>query len=87
MKNEFILNQILFAEHNEIMRAFRSSHHSFAMVNGAKPNESSLFRSTRPLSGSRLQMEIGGLRLTEKTFNWMTLVPITMVASYKVLPN
>ena len=87
MKTEINRNKVSFSEHNDIMRSFRKAHVNVAMVNGARPNESSLFQSTRPLSANHPRMEIGGLCLPDNTLDWTINIPIPKVASYKLLPN
>jgi len=87
MKIEVNRNKISFSEHNDIMRLFRKAHVNIAMVNGPRPDESSLLQSTRPLSANHLKMEIGGLHLPDNALDWTSFFPIPKVASYKLLPN
>ena len=87
MKSEVNRNKNSFSEHDEIMISFRKAHANVAIVNGARPDESFLLQSTRPLSANHLKIEIGNSHLPDNALDWTVFVPISKVASYKLLPN
>ena len=87
MKIEVNRSNISFSKHNDIMRLFRQSHGKIAMMNGYRPDESSFTQNTCSLSANRLRMETGGSSLMVNALDWISLLHIPRIASYKLLPN
>ncbi len=76
-----------FHEHNEKMKAFRSSHASIALVNSPRHDKLNTLAATCPWQLHRTMMETGGSRLVNGIADWSFLVPVSEVRQHKLWRN